>query len=156
MSESTKVRLGELLVERGLLTADQVAEILIEQERGGRPFGDLAERLFGVSACDIERAWVEQFAQITEHVDPRTECVDPAVHDRVTRRQAWQFGMLPLRMDGCELVVATTSESLLRAVRFAGWSMSEPVYFVLAEVEELEEALGEHYAFPGMRLMQSA
>ncbi len=156
MSKYTKVRLGELLVQRGLLTEAQVESILVEQERGGRPFGDLAERLYGVSACDIERAWVEQFAQITEHIDPRAEEVDPAVLDRVTRRQAWQFGMLPLRKDGCELVVATTRDGLLRAVRFAGWSMSEPVYFVLAEDHELEEALSEHYAFPGMTLMQSA
>lgn len=151
----TPVRFGEILVNRGLLTEEQVETILEEQKRGGRPFGDLAERLFDVSASAIERAWVEQFALITEHLDPRSQAVDPEVHDRVTRRQAWQFGFLPLRMDGSELVVATTSETLLRAVRFAGWSLSEPVYFVLAEPYELEEALTQHYDFPGMTLIRA-
>jgi len=152
----TIVRLGEILIEQGILNNKQVDEILDEQERSGRPFGDLAERMFDISACDIERAWIEQFSQITEHVDPCREPIDSAVTDRVSRRQAWQFGLLPLRKEGRELVVATTRDHLVRATRFAGWSMPEPVYFVLTDPDQLEEALSARYPFPGMSLMRSA
>lgn len=152
----TIVRLGEILIEQGILNNSQVDEILDKQERSGRPFGDLAERMFDISACDIERAWVEQFSQIAEHVDPMQESVDPEVGDRITRRQAWQFGLLPLRKEERELLVATTRDHLVRATRFAGWSMTEPVYFVLTDPDQLEEALSARYPFPGMSLMRSA
>jgi len=150
------VKLGELLVRKGILTTEQVEAILGEQARAGRPFGDLAERLFDVSGSEIERAWVEQFSEMTEHVDPTLELVDPAVLDRITRRQAWQFGVLPLRREGRELVVATTRDNLVRATRFAGWSLAEPVYFVLCEPDQLEDALSIHYHFPGATLTRAA
>ncbi len=146
------IKLGELLIVKGILTLEQVDGILEEQKRKGRPFGDLAERMYGVAASDIENAWAEQFSQLTEHVDPREEQIDPRVNDLVNRRQAWQFGILPLRSDGDEIVVATTREFLVRAIRFAGWSMPVPVYFVLCDSDLLEEALSTHYPFPGASL----
>ena len=42
------IRLGEILVENGLLTPQQVNQVLKQQKRGGRPFGVLAERMFGL------------------------------------------------------------------------------------------------------------
>jgi len=146
------VRIGEVLVQEGLIDEEEVEAILEEQKQTGRPFGDLAERLFGISPGDVERAWVEQFSRITEHINPVLESFDPEVADRVSRRQAWQFGCLPIRMEGGELIIATTQGHLLRAVRFAGWSINDPVCFVLADQEQLEEALSARYPLPGVTL----
>jgi len=150
------VRIGEMLVQEGLLNEEEVQIILEEQKETGRPFGDLAERLFGISPGDVERTWVEQFSSITEHIDPLSESFDPEVADRVSRRQAWQFGCLPIRMEGGELIIATTQDHLLRAVRFTGWSINDPVCFVLADPERMEEALSERYPLPGMTLKHVA
>jgi len=150
------VRIGEILVQEGLLSEEEVQSILEEQKQTGRPFGDLAERLFGISSGDVERAWVEQFSRITEHIDPLSETFDPEVADCISRRQAWQFGCLPIRIEGCELIIATTRDHLLRAVRFAGWSINDPVCFVLADQERLEEALSIRYPLPGMTLKRIA
>lgn len=146
------LRLGELLVEQGLLTPEQVERILAAQREMGRPFGYLAEQLFGLAAKDIEAAWARQFSQITESVDPLQERVDPAVLESVSRRQAWQFGLLPIRRTGHELMVATTVEHLPRAARFVAWHLGEPVYFVITEAPRLEVALQAHYPLPGMTL----
>lgn len=144
------VRLGELLVEHGVLTVAQRDQILEAQRTSGRPFGELAERLFGVSQSHVERAWSEQYARIATWIDPRNEKVDPDALAMIDRRQAWQFRVLPLRFEGDELVACTTKENLARALRFAGWRINRMVYFVLAEPQALGEALAQHHPLPGM------
>jgi type IV pilus assembly protein PilB len=146
------LRLGEILVNRGLLTQAQVDEVLAQQAKTGRPFGDLAERLFGISPADVEHAWAEQLTCITEHVDPSREVVERDVCTLISSRQAWQFGLLPMRRENGELVVATTQEHLPRASRFVAWSIAAPVLFVIAERRALEKALQKHQPFPGMTL----
>jgi len=68
----------------------------------------------------------------------------------ISRRQAWQFRVLPLRFDGRELMLVTTRTHLCRALRFATAVMCVPVYLVLATPAALGEALCRHYPLPGM------
>ena len=55
------IQIGQLLVEQGVLSAEQVEHILTVQRASHRPFGDLAERLFGIEPQAVEDAWVEQY-----------------------------------------------------------------------------------------------
>ncbi|MBL8764116.1 MAG: hypothetical protein JNM07_07595 [Phycisphaerae bacterium] len=143
------LRLGHLLVNRGVITEDQRANILDEQRITGRPFGELAENMFGVSPKDVEAAWAEQYASLAEWLDPREEPTDPAALNLITRRQAWQFGLLPLRFEGEELRIATTQEHLVRALGFSSWGLGVPCYFVLAKRDEMAAALMKHYPMQG-------
>jgi len=102
------LRLGDLLVRQGVLTEQQVEDILTEQRAVGRPFGELAERLFGVSAQDVERAWAEQYSQIAGAYNLHSARFDSEALASVTARQAWQFRVLPVRFSGDELTVCTT------------------------------------------------
>jgi hypothetical protein len=145
-----EIRLGDLLVRNGVLTDEQRQSVLEKQRRTGRPFGEIAEHLFGVSQKAVERAWAEQYAMITEPVDPRRERTDEIALALIDRRQAWQFCMLPLRFDGDELVVCTTQEHLVRAMRFAGWRIKAPCYFVLSDPQTLGKAMMKHYPMEGM------
>ena len=146
----TEVRLGQLLIERGVLSKPQVAQILDTQEHTGAPFGLLAERLFGVDPERIEDAWAEQYAGMTRTVDPAVEVYDEQAATLVTRRQAWQFRILPLRLENRELIIATTQQHLRRALRFATNVIGVPVFFVMAEPVALGRALCARYALPGM------
>ncbi len=144
------LRLGEILVARGMLSEDQVHGALAEQEAYGGAFGDIVERMFGVSPREVELAWASQFAGIAERIDPRDEIVELDALLAVSARQAWQFGLLPLRRDGDELVICTTEEHLPRALRFVYRSLRERCSFVIADAESLGEALGEHFPMPGL------
>lgn len=144
------VRLGDVMVQTGLLTEAQRAEVLRVQKGSGRPFGLLAERMFGVSPQSVQEAWASQYAANAERCDPRDEDVDPRALGRIEPRQAWQFRCLPIRYDGEALVVATTSDHLLRALRFAGWRVSEPTIFLLAEPENLGKAMMRYFPLSGM------
>jgi hypothetical protein len=145
-----EVRLGDLLVEHGVLTKAQVVAILDEQESCGEPFGVLAERIFGVDPAAVECAWARQYATLTRFVDPEAEAIDDRALDMVTRRQAWQFRVLPIRFEPRELMVATTQAHLPRALRFAISVIGYPVFFVLAAPAPLGRALCRHYPLPGL------
>lgn len=144
------LRLGELLVRQGILLEPQVRAVLEEQQRTGRPFGQLAEQMFGIDARDVEHAWAVQYVHLCERVDLEGESIDPGVLPLVSRRQAWQFMVLPLRRDGIEVVVATTPKDLSRAARFIAWHLGEPVYFVLTTSKRLVRALRQYYRLPGV------
>lgn len=142
-------RLGDLLVQRGVITDAQREQILSFQRLHGRPFGLLAEQMFGVCPNIVEAAWAEQFGRFAERVDGTDLIPDALVDGLIDRRQAWQFGCLPLRFEGDEVVVATSTERLARAMRFAGWRIPRNCRFVLATDEALRAALAQHFPLDG-------
>lgn len=144
------VRIGEVLVQRGVLKPAQVKAILEEQATRQRPFGELAESMYGVDPSDIEQAWVEQYVGLTQHIDFRKHTPDPEVLGLIDRRQAWQFRVMPVRFDGAELMVATTAENLCRALRFVSRCVAQPCYLVLTEAAMLGEALEKYFPMAGL------
>lgn len=146
------IPIGDILVQKGVISNDQKELILSHQKQSGRPFGDLAEQLFGVPSRQVEEAWADQYAAITRRVDPVTERIDPAALALITRRQAWQFKLLPLRYEGRELIVATTAAHLVRAHNFAMRHVAAQCCFVIAEPEALGTAMQRHYPMAGMTI----
>ena len=144
-----ETRLGDVLVARGVLDAGQVDRVMAEQRRTGEPFGVLCERLYDVDPRDVEAAWGQQYAGLTMRVDPATETFDVSVLGLLDRRQAWQFGCVPVRWDGRELMVVTTEANLVRAHRFCSKQMNAPVFMVLCEPEDLKTTLERWYPLPG-------
>ena len=142
------IKIGEILIEQGVLSERQVRHILTVQRSVSRPFGDLAERLYGVDPRAIEDAWVEQYVQFAGRVDLTEIEADAKCLREINRRQAWQFHMLPLGREDDHLNIATTAEGLVRAVNFASRKFNEPVYFMIAEKGQLREFLMKHYPVP--------
>ncbi len=147
---STIPHLGELLVKSGVISASQRDQVLEAQRMRGGPFGAVAEEMFGISPLTVEKAWAEQYSMFAAHVDPRTYNVMPRALEVITRRQAWQFHVMPLTFQGNDLLACTTRDSLVRALRFVGWRLGHACQFVLAEPLQLGEALERHYPLAGM------
>src|SRR5688572_16992607 len=113
------IPIGQLLVQQGVLTHKQVQHILEVQRLSHRPFGDLAERLYGVSPEAVEDAWVKQYTRVAGVVDLDEYEADEKCLRLINRRQAWQFHLLPLRRDAENLNIATDADHLIRAVNFS-------------------------------------
>jgi hypothetical protein len=139
------------LVQLGTLTREQCDAVLREQRRSNRPFGVLAEKMFDVEPDALERAWAEQYAHIAERIEPASERYDLDVVQLVSKRQAWQFRVIPLRRDGQEVMVATSVEHLARALRFAYRHIGPSCYFVICEPDQLLASLERFYPMPGAR-----
>lgn len=142
------IQIGQLLVEQGVLTQSQVQHILQVQRHSHRPFGDLAERLFGVSPQAVEDAWVRQYVRLAGVVDLEEIEIDINCLRVINRRQAWQFRLLPLNRDIDSLNIATDEKSLVRAVNLSARRLGEPVCFLIAERKQLREFLMKHYPIP--------
>jgi hypothetical protein len=113
-----------------------------------RPFGDLAERLYGIDPKAVEDAWVQQYIRIAGIVDLDEMRIDSECLRVINRRQAWQFHLLPLNRQEPELQMATCPERLVRALNFTTRSIDEPVQLLLAEHKQLREFLMKHYPVP--------
>lgn len=144
------VRIGDLLVRRGCLSEAQREKILQAQRHAARPFGVLAEEMFGVRQSEVEAAWSEQFAMWADYIDPAAVEQDPEAATQIDTRQAWQFRLIPLFFDDGELVVATCQNDLPRALRFVGWQVDRECRFVLCTCDQLTAGLARHYPMPGM------
>ena len=142
------IQIGQLLIEQGVLTEKQVAHILKVQKISHRPFGDLAERLYGINPRAIEDAWVQQYVRIAGTVDLDEQRMDEQCLRLINSRQAWQFHVLPMNREEQNLNLATTAEGLVRAVNFSTRKLDEPVYFQIAERKQLREFLMKHYPVP--------
>jgi len=142
------IQIGQLLIEQGVLTRTQVEHILKVQKISHRPFGDLAERLFGISPQAVEDAWVQQYIRLAGTVDLDEQRFDEQCLRLLNRRQAWQFHMLPMTRTEENLSVATDADSLVRAVNFSAKKFDEPVFFQIAERTQLREFLMRHYPVP--------
>ena len=142
------IQIGQLLVEQGVLTERQVRHVLQVQKMSHRPFGDLAERLYGIDPKAVEDAWVKQYLRVAGVVDLDDAEIDPDCLSVLNRRQAWQFHLLPLRRDKHGLQVATSAENLVRSVNFASRKLSEPVHFLIAGRPQLRKVLMRHYPVP--------
>jgi len=155
MSGQLHERLGTILLKHGQLTATQVSLVLAQQTQSPRPFGELAQRMFGLDRGAVEAAWVEQYLQYGTEVDLRTQPIDPEVKGVVTRRQAWQFLLLPLRREEGQLILATTAGRLPRAVTFAWRRLREPVRIVVVPQPQLEDYLQTHYPWQAMCIQEA-
>ncbi len=146
---SKPIHIGQILIEHGVLSEQQVFEVLQAQREQHKPFGVLAERMFDVTLQSMERAWVDQYCRITGEMDLSQEQIDPRVLHTINRRQAWQFEMMPLHYEpGGELVVAASDRRLARAVTFAANRLESVVYFRVVPAKQLREYLMKHYPMP--------
>ncbi|MFP4145532.1 MAG: hypothetical protein ACOCTI_08580 [Phycisphaeraceae bacterium] len=146
---SQPLRIGEILVAQGVLDEQQVFEILQAQKRLQLPFGVLAERMFDVTLETIENAWVEQYHRFTGTIDLDEEPFDDQALRVINRRQAWQFQVLPIRIEKTgELTMAASACRLPRAVTFAAANIDRVVYFRIAESDQLRRFLQKYYPMP--------
>jgi hypothetical protein len=143
------IRLGELLVQQGAISPEQQEEILKLQVESKRPFGVIAEETFGVDPSVIEQAWAAQYAMIAQRVDPAEIEIPTEVLELVAKRQAWQFGFIPVAQLPDETQFVATRETLARALRFVGWRMPGLCTFAICELPALRRGLETHYPLPG-------
>lgn len=143
------IRIGQILIKQGVLSEQQVLEILQVQKKQRLPFGVIAERFFDTTVGSIEEAWVEQYHRFTGTIDLTQQRFDDQALRLINRRQAWQFQMLPINIEPSgELLVAASRQRLARAVTFAAGRVEPVVYFRIAESSQLQQFLQEYYPMP--------
>ena len=103
-----KLRLGELLVQQGLITTDQLSIALAEQRHNNTPIGRLLVRLGFVTESAIRDIMARTIGQ--ESIDLGQVVADPEALKLVNQDFARRNRVLPIAFDQAEqtLTIATT------------------------------------------------
>src|SRR5690606_11858850 len=111
----TAVRIGELLVSRGLITTEQLDRALVEQTVSGRRLGAEIIRLGLISERQLIEALADQLRRPV--TDLRTMVPDPRAAASSPEHLARTFEALPVRLLGdiLEVALADVLNDALRA-----------------------------------------
>lgn len=151
MSETDAIglRLGEILIERGITTRDQIDIALIEQRQGGEYLGKILVRLGFATEAVIRDVIGGAIGQ--ESVDLEGALADREAIAMIPRDMARRLGVLPLTWAPAErrLRVAMADTFNVRALdqinsHLAGEAEVIPV---LAGEAEIEKAIDRFYGF---------
>ena len=170
-------RLGDLLVESGLITPQQLNQVLSEQKETGMKLGDLLiERGYITEQQKIE---LLEFLLGIPHVQIRRQQIDEKSVRLISEQMAKKYMALPLRQENGKLIVAmldpldyyaldelrlstgfpiepviATKDDLIRAISgYFGVHQSEEVVLEEMKEEQLEEVNVENDAAPIVRLV---
>jgi len=103
ITRMTKKRLGELLVDEGLITQEQVTSALGKQKATGRLLGEILLREGIVSEEDIAKAIVRQFG--LPFLSPKKYFISEAVSRLLPERMLRQYQFVPIDKIGNILVI---------------------------------------------------
>ncbi|GGG23553.1 GspE/PulE family protein [Paenibacillus abyssi] len=136
-------RIGDLLVETGVITEEQLQQALKQQSEMKMRLGDVL----------ITQGYIsqQQFIEVLEfqlgipHVKLYRQKIEPKVIQLIPQKLADQHGVLPLRVDGNKLILAMADPLdyfAIDEIRIATGLRIEPV---IASKDELQRAINRYY-----------
>ena len=142
---SAAARFGEVLARFVPLSGHDVAEILEAQAVSHRRFGDIALS-WGLCRPDhIWRAWSVQLAHRSQRVDLDLSGIDTQALAHMPAALAREFGAMPIRALGDQLIVAASELALGRAAAELPRLLNREIQFVLADAQQVDQAIRFHY-----------
>ena len=101
-----KLLLGELLIEKRLLSAEQLSEALKQQAATGEYVGTVIVRLGFLTDVQLIEVLAEQLSLPFVRLVDRP--IEPAIVARVPAKLATRYRLMPLGTDGARLQIATS------------------------------------------------
>ncbi len=142
-------RLGEILVERGALTDEQLGAALAEQAAAGRRLGEILVDRGLLDERGVRWALAEQLDLPLVHPDPAA--LDPDALQLVPRGLCRRYGVLPLYLSADEegmepvLVLAAADPARRDVLDDIRARVGRPVRVVAALREEIDAALDRRF-----------
>ena len=138
-------KLGDLLIEQGLLTAAQVDEALLLQKKSGKRLGPIVVDKGWVAENEVLRILANQLN--IPHVRLRSQLCDPAVVALLDKSVARRLRVVPLFMVRGVLFLATANPQAIPSLDEVGERLGCSVRPVLASLDDLIKSIDE--AAPG-------
>ncbi len=147
ISKLVRKKLGEILIEEGLLRDEQVQEGLKRQRATGEFFGEVLVQLTYCSEVDIARAIVRQFG--LPYIDASKYRIPREAMETIPGELMWQNQFIVLDKIGKALVVAVSSvlpgEVFERLEKLSG----SQLFLYVSTLGQIKEALKKHRPMNG-------
>ena len=136
--------LGSLLIDRGLLTVDQVKEAFEEQALTGRRLGEIAVDRGWITGSDLSRALANQFG--LEYVDLAEGEPDPQAATLLPKELAVRYQALPVRfLDDDLLLVAVGDPTDVKSADDLRIALGHNVRLAVSDPADLERTIKRIY-----------
>ncbi|SFH36192.1 Type II secretion system (T2SS), protein E, N-terminal domain [Desulfotomaculum arcticum] len=135
-----KKLLGDQLLEKGLITKEQLWDALREQSRTGDKLGEVLIKLSLVSEQVIETLTVTPKESLTN--------LDPELLKSVPEELVKRHRVIPLRKEGQKLIVAMSNPDNVMALDDLRLMLSLEIEPVYADASEIDAVIQKHYTIP--------
>ena len=136
--------LGEILREKGKITAEQLKEALGRQRETKEVLGHILYHLGDVTEGDLQEAWGIQLGM--EYIDLRQTLLSAELIGKLSSEIARRCWAIPVREEDGTIVVAIANPLDVRALGEIAKHMGSPVKSAIASACELEEAIEKYYS----------
>ena len=90
-------RIGEVLVEQGIITKDQLSVALHEKQRSNRMIGEILVEL-GFISQDVLTSFLSSTTGL-QQFDPKNTMLDPEALEMIPKKEAQKYQILPVALD---------------------------------------------------------
>ncbi len=138
-------RLGQILVDLGHLTEDQLWDVLEEQKQGaGEIIGQVAIRMGFVTEAHVSEALAEQWGMPVVNVGETT--ISPKVLELVPQTMADIYKIMPISLRDNVLTVAMADPQNIAALDDLRNMLGMDVRGAVSNHKDVEAAIARHYA----------
>lgn len=143
MVDKNKMRLGDLLVNVGKLSEEQLQQALKEQQKSGKKLGEILVEKQYVTERDIIQ--VLEFQLGIPHVDLNKYFVDPEAPQLIQEKIARRNTLIPIKIDRGKLVVAMADPLNIFAIDDIKIATGMEVEPVISTRENILSAIEQFY-----------
>ncbi|GIM44609.1 type II secretion system protein E [Collibacillus ludicampi] len=138
-------RLGDLLLENGLITEEQLEEALFEQKKSGLPLGTLLTQKGIITEQQLIEAI--EFQLGVPHVKLENFLIEKEVIDLVPEELARRYKVMPLKKRGNRLTLAMADPLDYFAIDDIRMTVGMSIDPVIATRSSLDQAIEKYYGF---------
>ncbi len=144
MDKTIRKKLGDLLVEVGMITPEQLAKSLERQKKTGEKLGEVLISQKFVTQQDIIQ--VLEFQLGIPHVNLERYEIDPAASLLISENIARRYGLIPIRSENGMLTVAMSDPLNVYAIDDVRIYSGLEVQPVIAALDDINKAIDRYYS----------
>ena len=141
----TNKRIGDILVEQGLITSQQLKEALEMQKNGNKK--RLGEIFVEIGALSKEELYkILQYVFESEYIDLSNYVIDPEVISLISEKTALRFKLIPISKNDDELIIAMANPLDVYAIDFVrDHTKVKRIKSLLASEDDVINAITNYY-----------
>lgn len=143
MASKAYERIGQLLVQKGIVTAEELERVLLEQETSGERIGDLLVRAKALSEDVLYETLSEQAG--VQYIKLKELKIDPALIEQIPAKIACHYQLVPIEATGDTITVAMSNPSDIHTIDDVKLLLKKEIKAVLASKTDIVDAIKRYY-----------
>ncbi|MFA5146432.1 MAG: type II secretion system ATPase GspE [Candidatus Omnitrophota bacterium] len=135
--------IGQLLVQRGLITMDALERALAEQDKSKGLIGETLIKLGFITEDKFYTALAEQLN--VEYVTLKSVTIDPLVINDIPAKFACHYELIPIGRDGDTIVIAMSNPLDIHTIDDIRLLLKKEIKTVLASKRDILDAIKRYY-----------